>query len=212
MQIFEAIESGDPQRVVQMVREDAAVAGQRNAQGISALMVAIYGRQGEMVETLVDALPDLDFHQAVALGDAARVASHLEAGAGVDEFTPDGFAPLHLAAFFGHTEVAGLLLAQGAVVDVMATNGSALRPLNSAVAGGHAATVDLLLAHDAPVDSAQAGGFTALMSAAAGGHRAIAEKLLAAGADPTVAADDGRTAADLARERGHDDLAPLFET
>lgn len=209
--LFEAIAAGDRKKVTQLVQQDPAVAASRNPQGISALMLALYQHDGNLVETLVDAIPELDLDQAAALGDAARVATLLDTGIPFEDFTPDGFSPLHLAAFFGHTEVVRRLLDHGAAIDIVATNGSALRPLNSAVAGGHTETVALLLERGADHEARQAGGFTPLMGAAAGGHEAIARRLLDHGVDATETSDDGRTPVDLARERGHEGLLELLD-
>ncbi len=54
-----------------------------------------------------------------------------------------GFSPLHIAAAKNFTAIAGLLLARGAVVDLLDKDGRS--PLLLAAGGGHVATVQLLL-------------------------------------------------------------------
>ncbi len=54
-----------------------------------------------------------------------------------------GFSPLHIAAAKNLTAIAGLLLARGAVVDLLDKDGRS--PLLLAAGGGHVATVQLLL-------------------------------------------------------------------
>ena len=128
-------------------------------------------------------------------------------------WSPDGFQPLHLAAFFGHAEAAEALLERGADPSAVSRHEFVkVTPLHSAVASEGAEnvrTVEVLLAHGAPVNAGVEGGHTPLHSAAVNGNVAIVGLLLAHGADPNAANDDGKTPLDLARERGHEDVLQI---
>jgi ankyrin repeat protein len=156
---------------------------------------------------------ELDVFDAAAVGRADRLSRLLDAQPDLaGAWTPDGFTPLHLAAFFaGDPDTVALLLARGAPVDVQARQEMAVTPLGSACAAGHGAVARLLVEAGADPGSVQAGGYTPLHAAAAGGDAALARLLIAHGADPARPADDRRTPADLARERGHPKLAAWLE-
>ena len=174
----------------------------------SPVLAALYARDTERARAAADGRA-LDLHEAVAIGDRARVEELLRADpASAAAPTPDGFTALHLAAFFsGDAAIARALLGAGAPVDVHAGNDMRVTPLNSAAAAGARGIAAILLEAGADADAAQAGGYTPLHSAAANGDAALADMLVAHGARSGRAADDGRTPADLADERGHPELA-----
>lgn len=130
-----------------------------------------------------------------------------EAGAPIDERSADGFAALHLAAFFGRPAVARLLLDRGADPNPWATGDLYVQPLHSAVAGGHEAVAELLIHGGADVGAPQRGGYTPLMGAAQNGMAATVQLLLARGADPKARNEDVLTAAELADRAGHPEVA-----
>ena len=81
----------------------------------------------------------------------------------LNEFAPDGFQPLGLAAFFGHTEVVRFLIESGADVDTPSRNGLKVTPLNSAAAGRHYEIAMLLLERGANPNMRQSGDFVPCM-------------------------------------------------
>ena len=211
--LFEAITKGEREACARMVRDEPALASAKDATGISALRRALYAGQREIATELADAGARLDVFDAAALGDAETLERHLQASPELlSERASDGFAPLHLAAFFGQRAVVERLLALGASVAAVAENASRVQPLHSAVAMRHREIADLLLARGADPNAAQQGGFTPLHSAALHGEDALVDALLEAGGDPRVAANDGRDAIALAREGGHEKLAAKLES
>jgi uncharacterized protein len=173
------------------------------------VLVALYHQQPEVRDALVAAEPELDVLEAAALGRLDVLRAHLESDQdALGARTPDGFTPLHLAAFFGGGPAVRMLLAAGASPDADADNqvgvrplSPATRPLNSAAAAGDHDAVRALLEAGAAPDVREGAGFTPLMVAAHLDDPALARMLLDHGADPALAAEDGRDAAALAGDR-----------
>ncbi len=208
MTIFDAIESGDVERVRAAVEASPTAASARDDDGISALLQARYRGRLDMVEALLEAEPELDVFEAAALGHTTRLRELLDADpALLHRWSPDGFTPLHLAAFFGHEEGVALLLEHGSDANAVARNPMAVTPLHSAAAGRHAAIVRALLDAGADPNARQESGFVALHAAGQSGDAELARLLLERGADASAVTDDGRSAADFAAQSGHDELA-----
>ena len=204
--IFEAIQQGDAERV----RELADAAGQRNDEGVSALLFAEYYGRDELVEALRRRRGELDVFEAAALGDVDRLRTLLaDDPALVDAYADDGFFPLGLAAFFKRPDAVRLLLDRGADPNQQSRHAQiVVRPIHSAAAdGGSTEIARLLLDAGADVNARQPGGFTPLHAAAQVGNEELVALLLEHGADPDARLEEGRTPADLAREAGHRDVA-----
>ena len=209
MKVFELIDAGDADALRDELDLDPGLAANRNAEGLSPVLYALYNGKSDLVEPLLDANPPLDVFDSAAVGRTRGLAELLDAEPELARaWSKDGFTALHLASFFGEEEAARLLLERGAEVNLVARNERIhVTPLHSAAAGGHAAIVKLLLEHGADPNAAQDGGFTPLHSAAQNDDRESVEALLEAGADPTLANDEGRTPADLAGDETRDLVA-----
>ena len=199
-QLFEAIAAGDEDVVRELVEKQPDLAGRRNEAGLSPVLHALYHGKVELADRLLDANPPLDVFDAAAVGRTLGLQELLDGEPElVRMWSPDGFTPLHYAAFFGQEDAARILLERGAEVQVVARNEKIhVTPLHSAAAGSHSGIVKLLLEAGADPNASQDGGFTPLHSAAQNDDRESVEALLAAGADPARPADDGRTPAELA--------------
>lgn len=206
--MMEAVAAGDLDRVAALLADDPSLAMARGDDGVSAVLLARYRSDRPIMDALLAADPDLDLFEAAALGRIDRLRERLDDDpAGVGRYSPDGFTALHLAAFFGKTEVARMLIAAGARVDIYTTNEFANQPLHAAAAGRHLEVCRVLLAAGADVNATQHGGYTPLHEAAQHGDVEMVELFLSAGADPTVSVTDGGRPADLAEAAGHDDVA-----
>jgi uncharacterized protein len=168
--IFTAIARGDRARVEELVREDAACLAARNESGDSALLVAAYHGRRDILDLLLAHGAPVGFFEAAALGLEAAAADHLQREPGaVGAYSHDGWTALHLAAFFGHREVAALLLDRGADVNARSRNTRFARentPLHAAAANRQVAVAELLVARGADVNARDGSGFTPLALAA----------------------------------------------
>ncbi len=211
--LIAAVQAGDVENVKELLAQDASLAKARDANGMSALMLAKYRMSPPLVEAIATHRRDLDIFEAAALGRDREVADLLSRDRGLAKaFAPDGFTALHLACFFASEESARHLLTGGADPNAVAKNPTNLRPLHSAAAGRKESIVRMLLDAGADPNTRQQAGFTALMAAGISGNTAMANVLLERGADKSLKSDAGKTAADFAREKGHAGLAQLLAT
>ncbi len=198
-EIFDAIRSGDSERVSSLIAANPGNARARDEGGVSAIMQARYQRQLAIVDLLRRAAGGLDVFEAAALGDTPRLHWLLqEQPELVCTFSADGFTALHFASFFSQPEAAEELLNNGADPNAVATNATKLAVINSAAASGNAQLVTMLLREGANPDTQQEGGFTALHSAAQQNNAEMVRALLDSGADLSICTHEGKTAADLA--------------
>ncbi|MBI3490280.1 MAG: ankyrin repeat domain-containing protein [Acidobacteria bacterium] len=208
---IDAIKAGEFERVKAMVSADPALIDARSRTGESAVLTAVYHRQKDIVNLLVARGAALSIFEACAAGEVERVERLLaENRAVVDTYSPDGWTPLHLAAFFGHAKVAELLLAHDASVAARSRNTNGNTPLHAALAGNHKLVAGLLIGGGADVNAADAGGWRPLHLAAAGSNLDAMKALIAQGADVSAANAEGRTALSLAQEKNHREAAALL--
>ena len=117
--IFVLITNGELSELQKLVAADKALAGSRNADGVSALMIAAYYRKTDMVRYLRGEVVDLDIFEAAALGEEQLLRQSLRDKQLLDARSADGFTPLHLAAFFNQPGCVQILLEQGAQVNAI---------------------------------------------------------------------------------------------
>jgi ankyrin repeat protein len=214
-QLFSAIKGGDVAGVQALIEGNPALVNAKDENGVSALLLArYYGRQ-DVTELLLTQGAALTIFEAAAIGKLDTVRDMVEAHPElVSAYSPDGFPPLNLAAFFGHKDVLEYLLARGADVNAVARNAMNVRPLHSAVAhrqpGVALAMSEVLLRHGADANVRQAGGWTPLHQAAAHGQTPLVRLLLAHGADVHAASEDGRTPLHMALHGGHQETVELL--
>ncbi|HVR71538.1 MAG TPA: ankyrin repeat domain-containing protein [Vicinamibacteria bacterium] len=203
-----AIKAGDASRVRELLGARPALAGARDASGVSMVLLALYHQRRDVAEAVLEAGPPLDVFDAAAAGRLDRLRALLAADPGAaNAWAADGFFPLGLACFFRQPEAARLLLEAGADPRAAARKPLRVTALHATAAARDAATARELLDRGADVDARQQMGYTALHAAAQHGDVELVELLLSRGADPALRSEDGKDAAAHARENGHHELA-----
>ncbi len=181
--------------------------------------------------TFVGCTPEL--HKAAREGDADRVKELLDAGADVNGRNADKqrlqYTPLHWAAYYGHLEIAELLISRGADLDAEDPDYST--PLYLAVEQAHPKVVAFLISKGAEVNvKSNAWGYTPLHRAAWGpvvmvkylgagtvseadlneNYLEIVGMLLEKGAKVNARDNDAKTALDQAIKGGTKEIADLL--
>jgi len=206
--LFEAVKAGNLDDVRRLVTLAPSLAGARDANGVSAILLATYHGHRDVASALVEMGAPVDIFEASALGRTDRILALLdEDPARVSAFAPDGFYPLGLAAFFGQLEAVRVLIAAGADVQATARNAFKVQPVHAAAASRNLDILRAVLAAGGDPNVPQQQGFVPLHEAATSGNREMAELLVKHGANPRLANDAGKTSIDLATEKGHTDLA-----
>ena len=213
--IFDAVVSGDSGRVKRFLTRNPEALGDRDDEGLSPLMRAVYEGKTEIVDVLLDRGAEVDLHEAAALGRTDELRQLVgRSTKRANAFSEDGFTPLHLAAYFGHRDEVELLLDRGADIEARSRNRHlrAVTPLHSAAAGRQNEVAILLLDRGADPNAAQPGGWTPLHQAAASGNLELCKALVAYGAERMSMADDRSRPLDFAIEQRHRDIVDFLKS
>lgn len=208
--LVEAIKKGDFHSVRTIIATDpAALASREDA--ASPVLTALYYGQTDIADFLAPRA-DLDIFEAAASGRLDRLDEIIAADPEITRQSPDGWTPLHLAAFFGRTDAARRLIDAGADLRSISGNSTANTPLHAALAGrGNEELVLRMLMAGADATVATAEGITPLHIAASRGDRRMCDLLIRYRAQPSAKMKDGKTAADIAEERGHPELGAYLK-
>ncbi len=208
----EKVKSGDLAGVKAALVDDPALLNAMNEAGQTAFLLAKYYRQPQIADYLLGQNPKLDVFNACVAGKTEMALAEIDRDATLlESHSSDGWTPLHLAAFFGHAELAKGLLNRGASIDALSTNAMKNTPLHAAAAGRNIELVKLLLERGADANARQQGGWTALHSAAQSGCLEMVEALVEHGAAISARADNNQSAFDMALSNGHGDTARFLE-
>jgi len=169
----------------------------------------VYKDDRAALEQLLGAGTTPTLYEAAALGDATRVRGQARAEpTALGVRSPDGWPPLHLAAYFGHGDAVDALLEARADVRAYSTNDEGNTALHAALAGRRDhRIVSRLLASAAEVNARAAGGYTPLHIAAFHDDVGVVETLLAHGAAADAREDQGRTPLAIAEDQGQKQVA-----
>ena len=210
-EFFNLLKKGSRAEIEAALADDPGLASARDPGGASAVLTAIYYGRPEIAALLIERGATLSLFEASAAGRAAAVLEILDgAPQQVNSWSPDGFQPLGLASFFGHTELAKILLERGAEVSANSRNPLNVQPLHSAVAGQHLEIARLLLEHGANPNARQGEGFTPLHGAAQNGQVEMNRLLLEHAADPKIANTAGELPAAYAQGAQADEITRLL--
>ncbi len=209
-----AVKKGDREGVERMLAADPGLVTAKDEHGVSAISLSVYHGRYEVMKAILARRPALDVFEAAAVGDADRTRELVSQDPVLaNAWSPDGFFPLGLAAFFKHPAVAKVLLEHGADA-TMASRPAKFTPLHSATSDDAGQVtkdlVQMLLDANADPNARSASDGTPLHSAAFTGDVAVMQLLLAYGADATAVDNKGHTPLDIARDRGHSEIAALL--
>jgi ankyrin repeat protein len=176
--LIEAIKVGDLDAVTQLLTQNPQLASARPANGEPPVMTALYRGRHAAIAALIAAGAEIDIFAAAALGRLDDLRHTLN-GTSVKAYAHDGWTPLHLAAFFGQSDAARLLLDSGADVGAVSQNALANTPLHAATAGKHTDVALLLYARGGDRFATDAGGYTPLQIAEQNGLSSVVEAMRA---------------------------------
>lgn len=211
-EFIDAATQGDVAKVKEMLQADPSLAQSRDENGVSVVLKATYYGKRDVVEALLASGVELNIFEAAATGQTDRVRTLIEKDPElVNSYSPDGFAPLSLAVFFGHPEPVDVLLAAGAEVSAPSRETMKLTPLASALAAGHNQIARTLIDHGAHVNAKGDNDVTPLHTAAARGNIEAATLLLEHGADINATTKDGKKPISYAEERNHPEMVEFLQ-
>jgi ankyrin repeat protein len=235
--LWDMVSAGDHDGAVALLAGGKADVNARGADGSTALMLAAYHDDADLVKRLIaagaDATAQNDYgasalSESALLGSAPVIGALLKAGVDSNARSAEGETALMLTARTGHVDAARLLLEAGADVNATEEWGGQ-SALMWAAAQSQPEMVKLLIARGATVDARgvtrdwprkitaeprvkdmNKGGFTPLLYAAREGCIECAKQLLAAGADPNLGDPENVTPLMLALENLHFDFASFM--
>lgn len=169
--IFDLIDRGDAEGIRALLAFDPAARETRDDSGVSPLVHAVYAGRGPAYEALVEAAEPTDPWDRLIAGYADGLPAH-------DAWSPDGFTPLHLAAFAHNVPAARALLAAGADPNVVAhATFARVTPLGTCAFANDPEVARLLLEAGADPSLAEDERSTPLAVAEANGYTEVAELL-----------------------------------
>jgi uncharacterized protein len=214
MEMLEAVTTGNTERARELLQSDPTLANAKSPTGDSAFLLSVYYGRKEISELLLAHGAQLNPFEAAAAGRAEPVRASLRKDPSlIRAYSHDGFTLLHLAAFFGHRELAELLLAEGANINAVSKNQTFARnvtPLHSALASRRTAVATLLIEKGADVNVRDAEGNTPLHSAAFHGDVPLVQLLLAKGAEVNGSNSVGSTPLALANQNKQQETVNLL--
>ncbi len=212
LNFIDAATQGDLAKVKEMLSVDPLLAQSKDQNGVSVILKATYYGKREVVEALLASGVQLNIFEAAATGQTDRVHTLIEEEPSlVNSYSSDGFSPLSLAVFFGHSETVDTLLAAGAEVNAASRETMKLTPLASAMAAGHNQIARTLIDNGANVDAKGENDLTPLHTAAARGNIEAATLLLEHGAEISATTKDGKKPIAYAEERNHPEMVEFLQ-
>lgn len=206
------IKNKEVEKIINMISEHPKVLDEKDDHGSSGLLIIAYSGIEEAFGKAKELKKLFSFHEAIVCGKMNSVEDSIKQDKMyVNLYSNDGFTPLSLAAFFDQTEIAKLLLQNGADANLHATNPSKVNALHSAVAKENFELCKLLIEYGVNVNARQIQNVTALHSAAHRANLKLVQLLVENGAEINLKMDNGDTAIIIAEREGHNDVKVYLE-
>jgi ankyrin repeat protein len=178
-EIFELVDRDDAQAIDALLARDPSAVSARDETGISPLARSLYRGRNAAFEAIRRAVELTDPWDRLLAGESDGLPAP-------DGWSPDGFTPLHLAAFVDNAPAAAALLAAGADPNALATASFArVTPLGTCAFAGALNVARLLLDHGADPHIGEDGKYTVEAEAIARGNEELA-RLIAEAAERAV--------------------------
>jgi len=173
MSIFELIDADDAAGVQALIERHGNALDARDDNGLTPLMHAAYRGRGAVFHTIAAHASD-DPWDRLLLGESDGLPSP-------DAWSPDGFTPLHIAAFAQNAAGAQALLDAGADPNVFATASFArVTPLGTCAFAGATAVARALIRGGANASLTEVDGGAPLEAAFQNGYRDLVAVLVVA--------------------------------
>ena len=212
-ELLKAAQKNDLAKAQAILDRNPSLLRMRTPNGTLVLTATFYGAS-DVLKLLLARTPEdaLNLYEAATVGNARRLKTILgQSRVRVNEATKEeGFDPLGLAAFFGHSDAVKVLLDHGADVNQKPPSRFANTAVDAAVSGDHADVVRILLAAGANPNVRSEANYTTLHKGAVHGNLEVVRMLLDRGADVHAIRDGGHTPLDDAVEKGHTAIADLL--
>jgi uncharacterized protein len=212
-EFVEAVKKDNVDKLKSLLKADITLIYARSDENVSAFMLAVYLQKKAITRLLLSHGLALDIFEAAAYGDSVRVGALLsEKPSLLNQYSTDGWTPLHLAAYFGNMKVLDLLIDLEVDVLLRSKNQMEVTALHSALSNKHWDAARLLIEKGADIHAKTAGGLlTPLHYAAANGSLEIVKFLVTLGVDADAKTEEGKKPDELARANGHTAIADFLE-
>ncbi|HRX15046.1 MAG TPA: ankyrin repeat domain-containing protein [Spirochaetota bacterium] len=220
MELTNAANTGDLDKIKKMVEEDGADVNSIDRKGYSTLHHASNKGYLDIVNYLNEKSVNVKtedsgkahpLHHAAYMGHIDIVRQLVESGSDVNSMTEKGFTPVERASYRGHIDVVKYLVAKGADESIATVSGDT--PLHMAAFAGHVEIVKFFATRDKfDVNVVETRGYTALHYAAFKNRQDVVAVLLENGADATIASADGITALQLAERTKNAALISMIKS
>ena len=174
-EIFGLVDANDAEGIRALLAREAGAVEQRDETGVSPLLRARYRGNDAAFGAILDAGEPAEPWDRLVAGYADGLPTP-------DAWSPDGFTPLHLAAFVDNVPAAAALLAAGADPNALATASFArVTPLGTCAFSGALGVAEVLLEHGADPHIGEDGVYTVEAEAVARGNEELARLIETAG-------------------------------
>ena len=210
---FKAVTAGDTEKVKTYLIQNPKLASSRNKEKYSGVMLAAYNGKLEIIDLLLTSGAKLDIYEACAVGQLDTIESSLKQKPDcINQYSYDGWTPLHLAAFFGHKEAVEILLEKGADTEIRSKSNIAMgnMPLHAAVASNRKDIVKLLVEKGANVNARQIPGNFTPLHIATFNNLDIVKLLISKGADVNARTDTGKTPLAIAMQTNNQGIIDIL--